>query len=306
MKKKFFESRFLIAGIVRNCEKVLKKQINVINNAFSNAASAEWFIVESDSDDKTLKELESISFDINLKYISLGVLRNKYPVRCERLSICRNYYLNEINNNTNYDHIDYVVVADLDGINTKLNQLSLQSCWEQKVNWDACFANQTAPYYDIRALRHKIWSPNDCYENSRFLIKNGMDRYSAEAITVWSRMIRIDTMHQPIEVDSAFGGLGIYKKKILKDCKYNGGLNKEYNEIVEHVSLNMQIKNKGYKLYIFPSLINGGWNEHNIQLKFYNKIGKKFRQYIDTFLKIFLPEKKLKTLINVIKKLLKN
>ena len=56
----------------------------------------------------------------------------------------------------------------------------------------------------------------------------------------------------------------------------------------------MQIKNKGHKLYILPSLINGGWNEHNSVLKFYNRIYKKFRHYIIDLLTIFFAEKKLR------------
>jgi hypothetical protein len=81
--------------------------------------------VESDSDDNTVEIPTSLSCDLNVKYTSLGLLYNKYPVCCKRLSVCRNYYLNEINNNSNYDRIDYVVIADLDGVNLKLNQLSL-------------------------------------------------------------------------------------------------------------------------------------------------------------------------------------
>ncbi|MDC0578950.1 hypothetical protein OAO38_04730 [Candidatus Pelagibacter ubique] len=300
MKKNFFNSNFLIVGLARNCGKVINKQVNKINEAFIETASTKWLIVESDSDDNTIEELNSLSHKLNLKYVSLGVLRDKYPKRTERISVCRNYYLSEIDNNSDYDYVDYVVVVDLDGVNLELTHTSLKTCWEQKVDWDVCFANQSAPYYDIRALRHETWSPNDCWENSQFLINNGMSQFSAESTAVWSRMILIDIRAQPIEVDSAFGGLGIYKKNVITDCRYSG-LNKNRNEICEHVSFNMQIKNKGYKLYIMPTLINGGWNEHNSNLKIYKRINKKLYYYIIKFVTIFISKQKLK---NYLEKLL--
>ncbi len=299
MKKKFSETKFLIVGIARNCEKILEKQTKIINNAFSKAALVQWLIIESDSDDNTIKKLDHLSNDLNLKYISLGVLRDKYPKRTVRISICRNYYLDEIQNNSNYDDFDYVVVADLDGVNLELSQLSLKECWEQKVDWDVCFANQCAPYYDIRALRHKTWSPNDCWENANFLIKNGLDQFTAENVSVWSRMIRINRLSEPIEVDSAFGGLGIYKKNVIKDCRYSG-LDKKKNEICEHVSFNMQIKDKGYGLYIIPALINGGWNEHNSNKKIHTQIYKRLRYYTLKFITIFVSINKLKIYLSML------
>lgn len=298
-KKNFFNSKFLIVGTVRNCEKIIKKQIKIINDAFINTALTKWLIVESDSDDNTLKVLKTLSHELNLKYVSLGSLYNKFPNRIHRLSVCRNYYLNEINNNIEYDNIDYVVIADLDGVNLELNQSALQTCWSQTVDWDVLFANQSAPYYDIKALRHKIWSPNDCSANVKFLKNHGVDLYSAEATAVWSRMIKINITHEPIEVDSAFGGLGIYKKKVLKGCNYDGGLDKNESE---HIFLNKQIKDRGYKLYILPSLINGGWNEHNSNLRFHNRIKKKLSYYFINFLSIFFSEMKLRKYLNTIRK----
>ena len=47
----------LIVGLVRNAEKTLHKDIEVLGNAFSDFAEVKFFLVESDSSDKTIDVL---------------------------------------------------------------------------------------------------------------------------------------------------------------------------------------------------------------------------------------------------------
>ena len=300
MRKDLHSSNFLIVGLARNCERVIHEEVKKINDAFSEAASIKWLIIESDSDDLTIEKLDSFGDNLKIRYITLGRLQKKYPKRTERLALCRNRYLEEIRDNPEYKNINYVVVADLDGVNSELTAKSVNTCWECDVNWDACFANQSAPYYDIWALRHDLWSPADCFEQEKFFKNFGINDFNNRYVSILSKMICIPPTSKPIKVKSAFGGLGIYKKNVITDCRYSG-LNKNRNEICEHVSFNMQIKNKGYKLYIMPTLINGGWNEHNSNLKIYKRINKKLYYYIIKFVTIFISKQKLK---NYLEKLL--
>ena len=279
MIKKFNHSNFLIVGITRNSERLLYKQVLKIHQAFTGAESLKWLIIESDSEDNTINTLENLKNHVNLNYISLGYLQKQYPKRTERIAFCRNRYLDEINFNPFYKNVDFVVVVDLDGVNSDLNSTSVKSCWQVDVEWDACFANQSAPYYDIYALRHDIWSPNDCNEYCDFLKKKGKSRYDAEYSAIWSRMIQINKYAEPIKVKSAFGGLGIYKKEILNQASYYG-LNSNGEECCEHVSLNYRLYKNKYNLYIMPSLINSGWNEHNLKLKFFRKLILKLKYFL--------------------------
>jgi hypothetical protein len=80
-------------------------------------------------------------------------------------------------------------------------------------------------------------------------------------------MIKIDSNEDPIEVNSAFGGLGIYKKHAILTSAYIG-LDDNKEEICEHVNLHTTMRDKGLKLYIIPSLINCGWIEHSKHLQF--------------------------------------
>ena len=56
----------------------------------------------------------------------------------------------------------------MDSINTLLAREAIETCWTHD-DWAVCAANQKAPYYDVFALRHQDWSPNDCWAQSKFI-----------------------------------------------------------------------------------------------------------------------------------------
>jgi hypothetical protein len=217
--------------------------------------------VESDSNDSTLEVLSALKNEVaDFEYLTMGSLRGQMPVRTERLAYCRNAYLQEIRSNDKYRDIDYVVVSDFDGMNTHLTSISIDSCWERD-DWDVCTANQDGPYYDVWSIRHPEWSPNDCFEQYRFLLNLKVSAYKAYYVSVFSRMITIPLNAPWIEVDAAFGGLGVYKKEALISSKYVG-VTKAGQEICEHVLLSEKIKEGGYKIFINPRLINTRRSEH--------------------------------------------
>jgi hypothetical protein len=260
-------SKVLIVGLARNCQDTIEREVQIINSAFSEAETVNWLVIESDSDDETLATLEKLSENVEFAFITLGKLRKQYPKRTERIAKCRNRYLQELRVNKKYDNIDYVVVADLDGVNSELTKTAVKSCWKFAEEWDACFANQSKVYYDIWALRHKTWCPNDCWQTYEFFLNHGMSKHRALHAAVYSRMLNIDSNEDPIEVNSAFGGLGIYKKHAILASAYIG-LDDNKEEICEHVNLHTTMRDKGLKLYIIPSLINCGWIEHSKHLRF--------------------------------------
>lgn len=266
--KSISDSKILIVGLVRNCENQIEREFNIIDTAFSDAKTLSWLVIESDSEDATVATLEKLESKDRFDFISLGKLSSSHPKRTDRIAKCRNRYLEEIRVNEKYIDYDFIVVADLDGVNSKHTQTAVKSCWETEIKWDACFANQSTAYYDIFALRHKIWCPNDCFETRDFLMKHGTSKFKARQSAILSRMIKIETDEEPIEVESAFGGLGIYRRSSIISADYVG-LTSKGEEICEHVSLHSQMRDNGSKLYIIPKLINCGWTNHskNIQLK---------------------------------------
>ena len=263
MRKNLSQSNLLVAGLARNCEKKLENEVRQINLAFSDAKSINWLVIESDSDDRTLDVLNKLSNNDFFDFISLGKLEKKIPNRTERIANCRNLYLEELKFNSKYNEIDYVIVADLDGVNSKLSLKSVKSCWETDVDWDACFANQSAPYYDIWALRHDLWNPADCFEQNSFFSKYSVDVFFNRYSSILSKMITIPEDVEPIKVKSAFGGLGIYKKNLLLKAEYSGLKDNGENDC-EHINFHINYLSDA-NLYIIPSLINSGWNEHSRQ-----------------------------------------
>ena len=254
MHTRLTHSRLLIVGTVRNCEKSIEKTIQTLVASCSQFKETFFFIVESDSSDKTLQILNRLSQqNPYFQYVSLGNLCPTHPKRTDRLALCRNRYLDEIRENEHYETIDYVLVVDLDGVTNRLTPQSLQACWELTQDWDALFANSSGRYYDIWALRHPIWCPTDCWQAVNTL-KNVMSETEAKELAIYSKMVKIYNNSPLIMVDSAFGGLGIYKKHLMLESRYDG-LTPEGEECCEHVAFHQGLRAKNRLLFINPALI---------------------------------------------------
>ena len=259
------EARVVIVGLARNCESVVASEIRRIDSAFAIFRNRSWIVVESDSNDRTVEEIESITDQIDLRLISKGRLSDRHPLRTDRLALCRNICLEEIESDPRLRGADFVAVADLDGINSSLTEESIRACWNVEVEWDACFANQESPYYDIWALRHEDWSPGDFLRGYEFRLAHGVRQQKAISDTYYGSMITLDPRTPPLEVESAFGGIGIYKKDFIEGCRYVG-LDGDGREVCEHVEFHAGLRRKGAKLFIIPNFINGSWNEHSLEI----------------------------------------
>ena len=261
-------AQILVLGVARNCAKTLKADIFKIRDAFGDAKSLVHYVVESDSTDETVEILEQLAQEISdFSYAALGDLAKMIPQRTARLAHCRNQYVQYARDYHQKNDIDYVVVADLDGINNKLTRSSVQSCWARK-DWAACFANQKGPYYDIWALRHELWSPNDCWAQERFIRDLTGSKLWSTFTSVHSRQMRIPEESEWIEVDSAYGGLGVYVAAIFVREGEHVGLDDSGYEICDIPPFHEAIKTDDSRFFINPRLINGYNNEHTRKLVF--------------------------------------
>ena len=254
-------SNVLVVGAVRNCAQHLRAHVSRMEAALRGFARVQWLLVESDSDDLTPETLADLArAHGDLRYLRLGELRERLPLRTQRLAFCRNAYLRELRSDTQYAGVDFVMVADFDAINSMLTAGAIESCWRRE-DWDVCTANQHGRYYDVWALRHPDWSPNDCWMQYRFLTRNGVSDARAWSSCVHARMIRIPAEADWIEVDSAFGGLAIYRRAALDQGEYvgvdGGGM-----ETCEHVALHAALRTRELRIFINPSLINGDCADH--------------------------------------------
>ncbi len=288
-----YRLKILVTGIIRNGENTIAKEIQAIQNALSNFREVHWLIVESDSQDGTIEKLLRLEAEIDrFRFVTLGRLADRITLRTERIAYCRNSYLRELEENEAYQDIDYVLIADFDGVNNQLNSSALESCWKRN-DWDACTANQNGPYYDIWALRHSEWSPNDCWKTYDFLKQNNYSTAKALEVAVFGRMISIPTYQSWIPVRSAFGGLALYKKAALKGLRYLGKT-ENGEEICEHVHLHEQMCKKNRKIFINPTLINTGYTDHSKATKPFPSIIRLFKiALIDGLIKRFIGAKKI-------------
>lgn len=256
------EAIILVTGIARNCGHSIRFEIAKLRDAVSAFKKVFWLVIESDSNDGTVTQLECLAKEIdNFRCLALGNLAEKFPLRTERIAYCRNVYLDEISNNLEYSNLDYVVVADLDGVNSLLDSSALLSCWARR-DWDVCTANQKGPYYDIWALRHPIWCPTDCWQQVSFLSEFNTVPEDVHHVAVYSKMVQIPDDHPWIEVQSAFGGLAVYRTAAIRSARYNG-LRDGGKQICEHVAFHSTIVTLGGRIYINPRLVNSGANEHS-------------------------------------------
>jgi hypothetical protein len=155
--------------------------------------------------------------------------------------------------------IDYLVVADLDGVNSRIH---FSQPKDTLVSADTIVAaNQKGFYYDILALRASTWVEED-YRLSITKAPNGIDPLSSFLKFVSAKQRRISKSEPSIKVASAFGGLAIYPVPLLDGCSYEP---KELSPDIwecEHVGFNACALRNGGQMIILPSLRNKGSLQH--------------------------------------------
>lgn len=274
-----FGGRVLIVGTVSNVSERLRVDFTTVRNAFSDNFEVFAYLVESDSSDETIAALNDLSLSSeNFNFISFGNLRNSIPDRVERIRYCRNQYVEYIRDRFDAYKWDYIVVADLDGMNGALTKGAVNSCFT-RCDWDCCLSNQTGGYYDIFALRESTWQPGNYFEEveaARAKIENielskpvFLNRFrlllledSIKRNAIYAKMKRIPKGSSWVAVDSGFGGLAIYKPHVFLNFDYSK-LNSESRDS-EHVDLHIRMREDGNKIFINPDFVNSHWNTYNV------------------------------------------
>jgi hypothetical protein len=239
MQTKDTKRSVVIVGCARDCEPFLPavlQNVSRIANLYSHAA---FVFVENDSRDNTREILQRwLSERPNSFLVCLDGLAAQEKRRTARLAIARNAYMDAVRYH-NMAKLDHLVVLDFDIVNT--NAISEESLAEAIRFLDsstqnaAVFANQL-PYYDIWALRHDVWCPEDCW--ARIANRPAyLPRHRAIERYFTSRQVRISSDSPPVAVRSAFGGLGLYKLDFVRAARYVGLL-PHGSEICEHVAFN--------------------------------------------------------------------
>lgn len=246
-----------LLGCARNCEENLPKSLEKLIEIGELFNNYQIFIFHNDSDDGTMNILEKYKNNYNnFIYFNYENLDQIFTKRTERLSYCRNYLAQYALQNSN---ANYFGIVDLDGVvNQNLTMSSFISNFKYEKCWDACFPINNGIYYDLWALRHPILLPHD-YSTIMNRLDFSMGESNAKKFGYQNLYtLNFSELSGFLEVESAFGGFGLYKKEAFIEGNYSGILNN--TEICEHVHFNQCLKRKDFKLYINPEFIVNGVN----------------------------------------------
>jgi len=231
----FYKEKLVITGCGRNVSSFIPAVKNTIRRYASLFSECSCVFIVSDSNDDTVQQLEELNKTISTIVIDLGDLRDKKPIRESRLALCRNYYLDYIQNNlSNYD---YMLILDLDEVCIgPVSKKSIKSNFMYQ-GWDMICANVRGHYYDLHALR-------GC---------DSIDRFTT-----------IQPSDQPIRVTSAFGGAAFVKINSIGTARHNINC----GSVCEWVSFCNSLKSRN--IFINPGfIIQHLENSHVVKRKEY-------------------------------------
>ena len=236
----------VICGLARDLGKTAQYSVARLERLGSMFKNYRVIIYENDSSDSTLTEL----FRWQKRNPNVVILTEKLGnpkregisnERKKEMAYYRNKYLKEI---SNYDH-DYVIVYDTD--------LTGGFSYEGICHTFGC------QDWDVMASNGLLFRPNKNGDIDRFFYDTWAFRLPGQEepkITEQNDIYykRGDPL---VRVDSAFGGLAIYKSECIKGTKYT-------NKDCDHVTLHDQIKKNGFSIYLNPNQItlytNTGYN----------------------------------------------
>ena len=259
-KERMRNSFVSICSIVRDCESNLKKNIPKIEYLRSLFKESEIVIFENDSIDNTKKILDNWAREYNNVHIFTDTIGSTtipskrsikgnpyYSIsRIEKMVLYRNKYMNFLN--THGVKRDFVIIIDLDISDFEID--GIVHSFGTTTDWDCISANGTSISSKFRRQYH------DSYALIEY---DKLDQIQTEESIKLNR-IRFSFLRQGmplLHVDSAYGGLAIYKWVSVKDIYYSCLLNNDIRVQCksEHVGLHKTMKEKGYnKIFINPTL----------------------------------------------------
>ena len=259
--KKLSEAVIIVCGIVRDCGANLKKNIRTINQLCDLAKDYHVVMYENDSKDNTKQILSDWAKERKNVHISLNdfntiTIPEKHstanPIfsvhRIEKMAKYRNYYIDFINKEKLQGN--FIIVADLDVKKIDIN--GIVNSFAAKEDWDAITANGISRSFSSRFRKR--------YHDTYALVA-----YGREDIPQTEKSI-VDAQYQwaymksgmpLIRVASAFGGLAIYSREAIKNCRYGVLLNNDekVESRAEHFFFYQQMKANGFdRIYINPAM----------------------------------------------------
>ncbi len=221
------QDKVLICGVCRNTEKAVPNTIASIANLGSRFSNYRAIIYENNSTDQTKKLLSSwadsdphiifLSEQLSTRKIARQLAMKLSSHRTDKIARARNIVL-DVAMDKRFDDFKYVIWADLDFLEPWDVDAIVETILHPQEEWDAVFANGA---YDLFALR----SPDlpIGYELIGSLYWTNLKRVSEK--------LNLDPEGSWQKVYSAFGGLGIYKRDAIRNCRYSGVVTQDLEKV---------------------------------------------------------------------------
>lgn len=225
-----------VAGLARDCAGGLERRIQDATRALAAEAEVRWTIFENDSTDETPDVLRAVKNDlaVPVEIVTEVGLVSRIPIREERIAHCRNVLLERILERgqiprsaaggpgapvTLYVPIDLDIEVDWEAQGPALGKAVAALVAGEL---DGVFPAARPRYYDIFALRARGWVEEDCWVRVRRLPKRlktwGKRRYIHRKQIALGRLAARGPL---VEVESAFGGLGLYRLEAVEHQRYS-------------------------------------------------------------------------------------
>lgn len=292
------DKHLIVAGLARNCAHSLPRLLKASKKLSKRFRFSDFIFLENDSTDRSkdiLRKFAKRNKNCHIEFHdNIGA---EYARRTERLAFLRNRLIEIAQRETSNESDTFLLLLDLDGVNKHFDVNRIASFVEKyNGDWAGLFPTQSLNYYDLWALRHPIYCPYNITERIRNRPK---DMSSQQAVNHYFKSLKFTLPKDLglVEVESAFGGMGLYKLSAVRGCIYVG-LDDDGYEICEHVAFNTSIRENGGKLFIDSGWINSdGAGSHltakksSVHRRIDRKISKfqkTHKKYSRRFLK-FLP-----------------
>ena len=265
--------KIAFSGPVKNCDDNLENNLNFLINLKNDSRIdlIDIFILEGDSIDDSKVILEKYKKYSEINLVTENNLEVKLPNRVERIAYCRNLLLKEIKDKkTSYD---FYIPLDLDvelfsQISTD-DFLKILARVKKDDDIDALFPFSVPFYYDLAALRSVGWMEEDIWIRFNKMAKKlKIGKIFLRIFLIFNKQIKQPRSRKLIQVESAFGGIGLYKLKEGISDLYKYGLTDKAVS-ADHIVFNSYFNKK----YIDPKWTVRAPLEH-IEFKTLSLFGK--------------------------------
>jgi len=255
-------------GLSKNCFGTLKNNIENLekfNELYEG--NCEIIVIDSDSSDGTKEYLNNYQkMNKNFILVEKDMLDNQFSNRIEKLSYCRNIGLRMIDRAEDAIYIPMDMDIDLFTHFNIFKFHKLVISFIEDESTEGIFPFSIPYYYDIFALRKKGWvEKNAVFEAHKLKQKYKIGSFLFNYFFVFNKQKKQNYFKQlTIRVESAFGGIGMYKLNKGKDYEYSTheSISNYYSE---HIYFNQNFK----KLFIYKDWIIDAPLEH-IRYKNFN------------------------------------